>query len=98
LTKTYEEVRRAPLSELAKQSADLKGEITLVVAGAAPQQAEDVSDDDLRAMVEEKVAEGLSRRDAVDAVSAAVGVQRKRVYAAATRQTASGARDRDQDH
>lgn len=85
LTKTYEEVRRAPLSELATQAAEFKGEITLVVAGAEPRPAEDVSDDELRAMVEERVAGGSSRRDAVDAVSDAVGVPRKRVYAAATR-------------
>jgi 16S rRNA (cytidine1402-2'-O)-methyltransferase len=84
LTKTYEEVRRAELSELAQQSGDLKGEITLVVAGAPAVQADDISDGELRAMVDEKVAYGLSRRDAVDAVSAAVGVPRKRVYAAAT--------------
>lgn len=84
LTKTYEEVRRAPLAELAGQSAELKGEITLVVAGAPPKQPDDINDDDLRALVDGKVAEGLSRRDAVDAVSAAVGVPRKRVYAAAT--------------
>jgi 16S rRNA (cytidine1402-2'-O)-methyltransferase len=85
LTKTYEEVRRAPLAELATQAAELKGEITLVVAGAEPRQAEEVSQDELREMVDGKVAEGMSRRDAVDAVSAAVGVPRKRVYTAATR-------------
>jgi 16S rRNA (cytidine1402-2'-O)-methyltransferase len=85
LTKTFEEVRRAPLSELAERSEELKGEITLVVAGAEPKQADDVSDDELRALVDGKVAEGMSRRDAVDAVSAALGVPRKRVYAAATR-------------
>lgn len=84
LTKTYEEVRRAPLADLAQQSEDLKGEMTLVVAGAQPQHAVDISDGELRAMVDEKVAQGLTRRDAVDAVTAAVGVQRKRVYGAAT--------------
>lgn len=84
LTKTYEEVRRAPLAELAEQSAELKGEITLVVSGAPAQPAAGLSDEQLRVMVDERVAEGLSRRDAVDAVSAAVGVPRKRVYAAAT--------------
>jgi 16S rRNA (cytidine1402-2'-O)-methyltransferase len=86
LTKTYEEIRRAPLADLATGAEELKGEITLVVAGAPPAAAEEISEEALRAMVDEKVADGLSRRDAVDAVSAAVGVPRKRVYAAATSQ------------
>ncbi len=37
LTKTYEEVRRGPLDELADWAAEgVRGEITVVVAGAAP--------------------------------------------------------------
>ncbi len=37
LTKTYEEVRRGPLGELAAWAADgLRGEITVVLAGAPP--------------------------------------------------------------
>ena len=36
LTKTYEEIRRGPLAELAEWAADgVRGEITLVVGGAA---------------------------------------------------------------
>jgi 16S rRNA (cytidine1402-2'-O)-methyltransferase len=85
LTKTYEEVRRAELSELVKGADQLKGEITLVVAGAQAVRPEMVSDDELGELVTAKIAEGLSRRDAVDAVSAALGVHRKRVYEVATR-------------
>ena len=41
LTKTYEEVRRGPLAELRRGPPDgVRGEITLVVAGAAPRPAD----------------------------------------------------------
>src|SRR5918994_2922665 len=37
LTKTYEEVRRGPVAELARWAADgVRGEVTIVVAGAMP--------------------------------------------------------------
>ncbi len=37
LTKTYEEIRRGPLAELAAWAAgEVRGEVTLVVAGAPP--------------------------------------------------------------
>ena len=40
LTKTYEEVRRGPLAELATwASAGVRGEITVVVSGAAPRDS-----------------------------------------------------------
>jgi 16S rRNA (cytidine1402-2'-O)-methyltransferase len=81
LTKTYEEVRRGTLGELAQWAATSKvlGEITLVVAGASEQEAE-VDAADLRAAVDEQMAGGLSRRDAVDAVAAVRGLSRREVY------------------
>jgi 16S rRNA (cytidine1402-2'-O)-methyltransferase len=85
LTKTYEQVRRGGLGELSAGVADdpPRGEITLVVAGAPA--AEPVVRDaaDLAALVAERQATGLSRRDAVDAVAAEVGLPRREVYAAA---------------
>jgi 16S rRNA (cytidine1402-2'-O)-methyltransferase len=82
LTKTYEEVKRGSLSELAEWSRDgLRGEITLVVAGA-PDVVE-LSDDELKQRVRSLENTGLSRRDAVDAVVAETGIARRRVYAAA---------------
>jgi 16S rRNA (cytidine1402-2'-O)-methyltransferase len=84
LTKTYEEVRRAPLGELAQAAAQYKGEITLVVAGAPPVVAVRPGDDQLRELVAEQVAAGLTRRDAIEAVAAAHGVPKREVYAAAT--------------
>jgi 16S rRNA (cytidine1402-2'-O)-methyltransferase len=86
LTKTYEEVLRGSLGSLAQQASerDLRGEITLVVAGAPEPQAVAVDPVELRALVDALVSDGSSRRDAVDAVTAETGLPRKVVYAAAT--------------
>ena len=83
LTKTYEEVRRGGLAELAELAAEgVRGEVTLVVAGADPSgtAADDVPDAVLRSQVEQAVAEGLSRKDAITAVAQRAGVPRRHVY------------------
>ncbi len=86
LTKTYEEVVRGPLSELVAwaegQEHGVRGEVTLVVAGA-PQEEGDRTADELRALVAEAEAGGLSRKDAIARVAAETGVRRQDVYTAA---------------
>ena len=83
LTKTYEEVRRGGLSDLAAWAADgVRGEITVVVAGASAVPTE-LTDDELRDAVRALEASGSSRRDAVDAIAATTGLSRRRVYNAA---------------
>jgi 16S rRNA (cytidine1402-2'-O)-methyltransferase len=81
LTKTYEEIRRGALAELADWAAETgpRGEITLVVAGAGP--AERPSDDVLRTAVAEREAAGESRRDAITAVAREHGLPKRDVYA-----------------
>ncbi len=83
LTKTYEEIRRGPLGELAAWSAEAgpRGEITVVVAGAPAGPAERPADEDLRAAVAEREAAGDSRRDAIQAVAEAYGLRKREVYA-----------------
>jgi 16S rRNA (cytidine1402-2'-O)-methyltransferase len=86
LTKTYEEVRRGGLAELAEWARDgVRGEVTLVVEGAAPAEPADLDDDAIAALVESAVASGLSRKDAVSEVATSTGLPRKQVYAAAHR-------------
>jgi 16S rRNA (cytidine1402-2'-O)-methyltransferase len=84
LTKTHEEIRRGTLDELAGwASGGVRGEITVVVAGASPAGP---GPDDLAAAAEEvaaAVAAGSSRRDAVAAVAAARGLSRRELYQAA---------------
>ncbi|MDG4833440.1 16S rRNA (cytidine(1402)-2'-O)-methyltransferase [Solwaraspora sp. WMMD1047] len=83
LTKTYEEIVRRPLGELAAWAADgePRGEITLVVAGADPAAAPRPSDEVLRAAVTERETAGSSRRDAITAVATEYGLRRRDLYA-----------------
>jgi 16S rRNA (cytidine1402-2'-O)-methyltransferase len=87
LTKTHEEIRRAPLGELAAWAAeaDVRGEITLVVAGAEAPPAAALSAEELADRVASYERQGMSRRDAVAAVARDTGVPRRDVYAAAHR-------------
>jgi 16S rRNA (cytidine1402-2'-O)-methyltransferase len=82
LTKTYEEIRRAPLGALAEwvAAAEPRGEITLVVAGAPVVAARRPADADLRAAVAEREATGASRRDAIAAVAKEHGLPKREVY------------------
>jgi 16S rRNA (cytidine1402-2'-O)-methyltransferase len=85
LTKLHEEVRRGTLGALRDGAADgLRGELTLVVAGAPEPEAPEVDDAELVVEVEALVAAGLSTRDAVGAVATARGLRRRDVYAAVT--------------
>ncbi|MBN9608076.1 MAG: 16S rRNA (cytidine(1402)-2'-O)-methyltransferase [Actinobacteria bacterium 69-20] len=84
LTKTYEEVRRGTLGEIASGAADVRGEVTLVVGGCADDDVPAPGPAELAAQVSELVDSGLSRRDAVDRVAARLGLARRVVYAAAT--------------
>ncbi|GAA3110937.1 16S rRNA (cytidine(1402)-2'-O)-methyltransferase [Pseudonocardia yunnanensis] len=83
LTKTHEEVLRGPLSELAEWAAEgpVRGEITVVLAGAAPSAAPSV--ESLVDAVEERVADGERLKDAVAVVAQAAGVPKRELYAAA---------------
>ena len=82
LTKTYEEILRLPLGELAVRAAEdpPRGEITLVVAGAPVAAAVRPADADLLAEVARLEAEGTARRDAIAAVARSHGLPRREVY------------------
>jgi 16S rRNA (cytidine1402-2'-O)-methyltransferase len=80
LTKTYEEVRRGGLAELASWAADgVKGEITLVVAGA-PDVPVSLDTAQLAAAVAAEEAAGATRKDAIRAVVVRTGLPRRTVY------------------
>lgn len=86
LTKRYEEVRRGGVGELAQwAAAGVRGEVTLVVSGSPPTQTLVLGDAAVRGLVDEAVATGLSRKDAVLAVMHDTGLPRRTVYAAAHR-------------
>jgi 16S rRNA (cytidine1402-2'-O)-methyltransferase len=83
LTKTYEEVKRGALGELAAWAAAgaVRGEITLVVAGVPPVVVA-AAPADLVAAVAEREQAGLTRKDAIAEVAKLAGVPKKEVYAA----------------
>jgi len=79
MTKTYEEVRRAGLAELAAWAADgVRGEVTVVVAGAGPVVA--AAPEDMVAEVEGLVAAGVRLKEATAEVASRQGVSRRVLY------------------
>jgi 16S rRNA (cytidine1402-2'-O)-methyltransferase len=81
LTKTYEEVVRGPLSELAGWAADgVRGEVTLVVAGA-PESGADL--ESAVAEVADQVSAGVRLKTAVAEVAARTGLAKNILYAEA---------------
>ncbi|MFE9296999.1 16S rRNA (cytidine(1402)-2'-O)-methyltransferase [Streptomyces niveus] len=80
LTKTYEEVKRGGLGELAAWAADgVRGEITVVVEGA-PERAPVTDPEELvrRVLVREEAGE--RRKEAIAAVAAGAGVPKREVF------------------
>ncbi|MET7547024.1 16S rRNA (cytidine(1402)-2'-O)-methyltransferase [Streptomyces sp. NBC_01724] len=80
LTKTYEEVKRGPLAELAVWAADgVRGEITVVVEGAAD-VAEELDAAELVRRVQVREEAGERRKEAIAAVAAAAGLPKREVF------------------
>jgi len=82
LTKMFEETRRGPLDELAafyRSHGAPKGEVTIV---AAPFAGNPISDAELDRLLGQALKRSTVR-DAADAVTAATGLPRKRVYSRA---------------
>ena len=88
LTKTYEEVRRGTLAELAEWAAEgLRGEITVVIEGGEGPAAQP---GDLVGLVLGRVAAGERLKDAVKEVARAYGVKTGELYDAALAARSSG--------
>ena len=83
LTKMHEEVWRGSLRDALAWATtnEPRGELVIVLDGApAPDAA---SDDDIASAVVDALARGLSARDAAAVVASALGVAKRRAYAAA---------------
>lgn len=83
LTKLHEEVWRGTLGEALEHVAahEPRGEFVLVLDGAPEVAA--ATDEDVRVAVEAALGRGLSARDAALEVAGALGVPKRRAYAAA---------------
>jgi 16S rRNA (cytidine1402-2'-O)-methyltransferase len=81
LTKTHEEVRRGPLGELVGWAAEgVRGEVTIVVTGAAPSAALSTEPPALVAAVAEREDQGMTRKEAIAEVARLAGVPKREVY------------------
>lgn len=90
LTKTWEEVVRTDLAGLLAWAGEreVRGEITLVLAGAPPTTA---PEDGLADQVATREAAGFPRKEAIAAVVAATGRPRREVYDAVVAARVRGA-------
>jgi 16S rRNA (cytidine1402-2'-O)-methyltransferase len=80
LTKTYEEVKRGPVGELATWAAEgVRGEITVVVAGVDP-SARQLGPEELAAEVAVDEEAGTPRKQAISDVAKRYGVPKRTVY------------------
>jgi 16S rRNA (cytidine1402-2'-O)-methyltransferase len=81
LTKTHEEVRRAGLADLVAWAAEgVRGEVTLVVAGASPTSDVPTDPESLAQLVAEVEAAGTSRKEAILDVARRAGLPKRVVY------------------
>jgi 16S rRNA (cytidine1402-2'-O)-methyltransferase len=81
MTKAHEEFLRGRLSDIRRRLSErkaVKGECTLLVAGAA--DASQPADAELAAAVKEAFAQGMGVSEAAKTVAARFGVTRGRVY------------------
>jgi 16S rRNA (cytidine1402-2'-O)-methyltransferase len=82
LTKTYEEVIRDGLDALARWAAgtEVRGEITVVVEGAAAHPSTTLTASDLAAAVATYERAGLTRKDAITEVVKDTGARKRDVF------------------
>ena len=79
LTKLHEEFLRGPISEILNELDDIKGEIVLVIAGYVKDEYV-LALDDIRFMVEEEMAQGLSKSEAIKKISKELNVSKNQIY------------------
>ena len=80
LTKTHEEIVRAPLGDLVTWASEgVRGEVTLVVAGA-PDVTGTWSAEEAAARVNEMVAAGIDRKGAIAEVARELGVPKREIF------------------
>jgi 16S rRNA (cytidine1402-2'-O)-methyltransferase len=80
LTKTHEEVARGTLAELAQRfSGEVRGEVTVVVEGAA-EHAVESTPTELARLVAVREESGEARKEAIAGVARELGVPRRDVY------------------
>jgi 16S rRNA (cytidine1402-2'-O)-methyltransferase len=77
----HEEIWRGTLAEAVQhvEAQEPRGEYALVIE-PAPTQAVEITDEVILNELRQRVNNGLSKRDAVDEVTTALGIPRNRAY------------------
>ncbi|CAB4609781.1 unannotated protein [freshwater metagenome] len=85
MTKLHEDMWRGTAADAVvhAQTVEPRGEYALVI-GPAVFETIDITDDEIVSELSKRLASGFTKRDAIDEVTAALGLPRKRVYALAT--------------
>lgn len=85
LTKLYEEIWRGTAGDAAAHFGQerVRGEITVVIGGAAPAGSEPWTEAEVRAALAAQLAQGLPRKTAAAVVAAQAGWRKRDVYALA---------------
>jgi 16S rRNA (cytidine1402-2'-O)-methyltransferase len=102
LTKTYEEIKRGPLGDLAAWAGEgeVRGEITVVVGGAVPAAGE-ATPAEMARLVALREEAGQRRKEAIAEVAAELGVPKREVFdavvAAKNTEDIESAVDADED-
>jgi 16S rRNA (cytidine1402-2'-O)-methyltransferase len=81
LTKLHEEYIRGTLQELSEiDPASLKGEMVIVVEGNKDEMSIKLSDDEIRKLVQNLTATGISMKDAIRQVSEMTTLNKNYIY------------------
>jgi len=86
LTKIFEEIRLTPLSRLAQEleKENLKGEITLIIAGAEVNQSDkNKLEDDLKDLIEAMLKEGKTIKEIILVLSSSTNLAKNQIYRSA---------------
>ena len=80
LTKKFEEYIRGTISEIISICETLKGEMVLVVEGYTQDIKENITLEDCMPLIEEKINEGLSTKEAIKVVASENNINKKELY------------------
>jgi len=79
ITKLHEEFMRGNISEVLVEIDEIKGEIVLVIAGHLQEEYLLVMDD-IRSLVEEEMAQGLTKSEAIRKISKELKISKNQIY------------------
>lgn len=80
LTKKHEEFIRGTISEVLSIVDEIRGEMVIVVEGKQESEQDRPQQEDILSMVNARIQEGMSTKDAIRSVAQAAGLSKNEVY------------------